>query len=305
MNLNPLRGLIAATHTPFAENGELNLSAVETQAAHLLQNGVETVFIGGSTGEAHSLAFTERRELTTRWMEVTKNSQLEVIVHTGSNCLREAGQLAKQAGQLGACAISMVAPSYFKPQSLDLLVACCAQVAQEAPDTPFYYYDIPALTGVKFPMPEFMQRAAGAIPNFAGLKFTNFDLGEFQLCQHAAGHKHQVFWGVDEFYLAALTFGARGAIGSTFNFAPQLGQRIENAFAAGDLESARAAQLQLAQLVQTLVPYGYLPAAKRVMKMLGVDVGSARLPLPALSRAQESTLRGDLETLGFFDWIQK
>ena len=108
------------------------------------------------------------------------------------------------------CAISMVAPSYYKPGTLELLVECCAHVAKEAPNTPFYFYDIPALTGVKFPMPAFVSRASEVIPTFAGLKFTNSDLGEFQLTQHASNGR-DVFWGVDEFYLAAMALGARGA----------------------------------------------------------------------------------------------
>lgn len=300
MNYSPLFGLVAATHTPFDANGELNLNAVEAQAAHLSKNQIATVFIGGSTGESHSLAFSERQKLATRWLEVAPNTELEVIVHVGSNCLREAKQLAKQADELGARAISMVAPSYFKPATLDALLACCADVAASAPATPFYYYDIPALTGVKFPMPSFSARAIETIPTFAGLKFTNFDLGEFQLCQSVA-QGTDLMWGVDEFYLAALAMGARGAIGSTFNFAPNLAHQITNGFDDGDFESARRAQLQLVQLIQVLANYGYLPAAKALMEMLGVPVGPPRLPYLALDDTQKKNLRSDLEHLGFFD----
>ena len=206
---------------------------------------------------------------------------------------------------MGARAIAMVAPSYFKPASVEILVACCAQVAQAAPDTPFYYYDIPALTGVKFFMPPFMELAAAQIPNFAGLKYTNADLGEFQLCREVAGDAKQVFWGSDECYLAALALGAQGAIGSTFNFAPQLAQCVEKSFAVGDLETARLAQIRVVQLVQVLAGHSYLPAAKALMKMLGVDVGAPRLPYATLDETQCAQLRDDLETLGFFNWIQK
>ncbi|RYX84115.1 N-acetylneuraminate lyase [bacterium] len=302
MNQTPLRGLVAATHTPFDSNGQLELGNVEAQASHLIKNDVRTVFIGGSTGESPMLTLEERMRLATRWCAIARSAEIEVIVHVGGNCLEDARVLARQAEQLGARAISMVAPSYFKPSNLDMLVACCAQVAKEAPQTPFYYYDIPALTGVKFSMPDFMQRASEVIPTFAGLKYTNFDLGEFQLCRSVA-LGHEVFWGVDEFYLAAMTLGAQGAIGSTFNFAAPIAHRMENAFVRGDLESARREQLRIVQLVQTLVPYGYLPAAKAVMKMLGVDLGGARLPFAPLSDEQKRSLRADLEKLGFFEWI--
>ena len=51
-----LRGLVAATHTPFDADGRLKLAAVEKQAGHLLGNGVTAAFIGGTTGESHSLS---------------------------------------------------------------------------------------------------------------------------------------------------------------------------------------------------------------------------------------------------------
>ena len=304
MNIQPLRGLIAATHTPFFDDGALNLDAVERQAAHLSNVGIATVFIGGSTGESASLTFQERFDLAARWMNATQGSEMEVVIHVGANCLREAGALARQAGELKARAMAMVAPNYFKPSSLENLVACCAQVALNAPDVPFYFYDIPALTGVHFSMPQFMELAAKQIPNFAGLKFTNSDLAAFQLCRNRSDAL-QVLWGIDEAYLAALALGATGAIGSTFNFAAPLAQCIETAFAAGDLKTAQQAQLRIVQLVQVLAGHSYLPAAKAVMKMLGVDVGPARLPYQTLDQQQCKYLHDELEALGFFQWMAK
>lgn len=305
MNIQPLRGLIAATHTPFSDDGALNLDAVEAQAAHLSNTGIATVFIGGSTGESASLSFQERYDLAARWMQVTDQSEMEVVIHVGANCLREAGELARQAGELKARAMAMVAPSYFKPSSIENLVTCCAQVARNAPEVPFYFYDIPALTGVQFSMPQFMELALQQIPNFAGLKFTNSDLAAFQLCRQIRPHALQVLWGIDEAYLAALAFGAPGAIGSTFNFAAPLAQCIETSFSKGDLESARQAQLRIVQLVQVLAGHSYLPAAKALMKMLGVAIGPARLPYQTLDEQQCARLRDELEALGFFHWISK
>src|SRR5688572_17567701 len=148
--LHPLHGLVTATHTPFHADGSLNLSIVDVQAAHLLKNNIGFAFIGGTTGESHSLSLDERLALAQRWADVTRGTGLRVIVHVGSNCLADARALAAQAQRLGAVAISALAPSYFKPRFLDVLIACCAEIASAAPETPFYYYDIPALTGVSF-----------------------------------------------------------------------------------------------------------------------------------------------------------
>ena len=298
-----LHGLVAATHTPFHADGSLHLAIVEMQAAHLLANKVTAAFIGGTTGESHSLSLEERRALAQRWMDVTRGTALKVVVHVGSNCLGDAAALARQARELGASAISALAPSYFKPRSVEVLVDCCVSIAGAADDVPFYFYDIPSLTGVNLAMPEFLEKAKARIPNLAGLKFTNPDLMAYQLCLRADDGAFDVPWGTDEALLGALAVGARGAVGSSYNFAAPVYQRLLGAFAKGDLTAARQEQGRSVRLIQTLGRYGYVGAAKCLMIMLGVDVGPARLPNVNLTEAEIATLRGEVESLGFFDWL--
>ncbi len=298
-----LTGLVGAAHTPFAADGSLNLAAVEKQAAHYLANGIRVAFIGGTTGESHSLTLDERRFLAGRWLEVTRGTELKVIVHVGSNCLADACDLTAHAAKQGALAVSALTPSYFKPRSVDVLIDCCAQIASAAPELPFYYYDIPSFTGVTLSMLEFLARGREKIPNLAGIKWTNVDLYSYQLCRGVAGD-FDLPWGNDEYLLAALALGATGAVGSTYNFAAPVYHRIIANFAAGDLEAAQREQFRSCEIVRTLVGFGYMGAAKATMAMLGVDVGPARLPNTNLDAAQLKQLRTQLETLGFFDWIK-
>lgn len=303
MNQVKLRGLVAASHTPFTSAGALNLGVVEKQAAHFLANGIHTAFIGGSTGESHSLTLEERRALAVRWFEVVRGTQLRVVVHVGSNCLADARTLATQAEQLGALAISALAPSYFKPNSVAKLVESCAEIASAAPATPFYFYDIPGLTGINFSMPEFLEQAADRIPTLRGIKFTNSDLMSFQRCLRADNGAFDIPYGTDEWLLAALALGAEGAVGSTYNFAAPIYHRLIAAFRRGDLAAAREEQFRSVRLIALLASYGYMGAAKATMAMLGVDVGPARLPNGSLTESQTKKLRSELEAMGFFDWI--
>jgi N-acetylneuraminate lyase len=299
-----LHGLVAATHTPFHSDGTLNLRCVETQAIHLLANRVNTVFIGGTTGESHSLALDERRMLSTRWVEVTRGTGMRVVVHVGSNALGDARNLAGHAEALGVLAISALSPSYFKPGDVKTLVACCEAIASAAPATPFYYYDIPPFTNVHLPMPDFLERARDRIPTLAGLKFSNPDLLSYQRLLHADGGLWDVPWGIDEALLAALAVGARGAVGSTYNFAAPIYHRMLAAFDKGDLATARMEQWRSVQLVRTLASHGFMGASKVLMCMLGVDVGPARLPLTTPNAEHVQRLRTELDVLGFFDWIR-
>ncbi len=298
-----LTGLVAAAHTPFNKDASLNLAGVEKQAAHFLKNKINVAFIGGSTGESHSLTMEERRQLAQRWLEVARGTELQVIVHVGSNCITDAAALAAHAQKVGALAISALAPSYFKPKSIADLIHCCAAIASAAPKTPFYFYDIPVLTGVSLSMPDFLAQGRKQIPNLAGIKWTNADLYSYQLCQHVPGN-FDLPWGNDEYMLAALALGAVGAVGSTYCFAAPVYHRLMEAFVVGDLVTAGKEQYRSCQLVQTLAGYGYMGAAKATMKMLGVDVGPARLPNTNLNKEQVKELRAKLEALGFFEWIK-
>lgn len=297
---HPLHGLVTATHTPFHTDGSLRLDIVEAQASHLARNGVGTVFIGGSTGESASLTLQERLALAERWFEVTRGSTLRVVVHVGANCLEDSRTLAAQAARLGATAISALAPSYFKPRSVDVLVDSCAHIASAAPDTPFYYYDIPALTGVNLNSAEFLAKAAQRIPSLAGLKYTNPDLMTYQYCLRSG---YDVPFGIDEHLLGALALGAKGTVGSGFNFAAPVYHRLLRAFESGHLDQARIEQFRGVQLIHCLAQRGYMASAKALMAMLGVEVGPPRLPNPQLSAAEVHALRRDLDALGFFDWI--
>ncbi len=303
MKSHPIDGLVAATHTPFHDDGSLNLDVVESQARHLHTAGVRRVFIGGTTGESHSLTVAERLALTTRWMEVTRGSELSVIVHVGANCLEDVREIAAQAQNSGAEAISALAPSYFKPRDVGALVDCCAAIASAAPELPFFYYDIPGFTGVSLSVPAFLDQAWDRIPNLAGVKFTNPDGMMFQQCLHRHGGQWSVLWGIDECLLAGLALGAKGAVGSTYNFAAPIYLRLMRAFADGDLEKARAEQMKSVEMIARIASIGYMGAAKAVMGMLGVPVGPARLPHGNPDATQIAALRSDLEAMGFFDWV--
>jgi len=307
VNQPRLSGFLAAAHTPFHPDGGLDVSAVEKQAAHLLAHQVPGVFIMGTTGECHSLSREERLALIERWMAVTRNTVLPVVVHVGANCLGDAQALAAAAQQQGAAGIAALPPSYYKPADVSTLVACMAEIAAAAPKTPFYYYDIPPMTGVDLPMAEFLERGAERIPTLAGLKFSNSDLMTLQRCLRVERGRFAVFWGSDESLLAALALGATAAVGSTYNFAAPIYHRLLKAHTTGDHAAAQEEQFRSVRLVECLAatPGGFLSASKALMGLLRVPLGPVRLPLVNLTPEQVDHLRRQLEALGFFEWISR
>ncbi|MFY7817539.1 MAG: dihydrodipicolinate synthase family protein [Akkermansiaceae bacterium] len=299
---DPYHCLVAAPHTPFHADGTLAPEVVTLQAEHLAAQNVKAVFITGTTGESSSLSVAERVEIYRAWAVAAPTYGIRVIAHVGANALCDASALAAEAQDLGFDAVSALSPNYFKPGSLDSLVACCEKIASAAPSLPFYFYQIPVLTNVRFSMVDFLKLASSRIPTFRGIKYTDPDLVGYRRCLALEPGRYDLPWGVDETLLAALATGARGGVGSTYNFMPALAHAIIAAYDAGRFEEARDLQTRMIEIIDALDSIGYLGAAKAVMGWLGVPVGPARLPLGNPSPDALVRLRERLEQLDFFTW---
>ena len=297
-----LTGLIAAPHTPFHDDGSLNLAAVEKQAEHFQRTGVSGAFVGGSTGEATSLTVAERCDLVQRWCQVAQGTDLQVVAHVGHTCQEDAIAMAKRAEQDGADAIAAFAPNYFLPDSLTELFHFLRPITESAGELPFYYYDIPALTNVEVDTAEMLNRAESELPRLAGIKATTQDLMRVQECLAVKDGAFNILFGLDEILLTVLPLGIRGAVGSTYNFAAPLYLEIIRRFDNGDMEEARQLQLKSVQWIRCLAGFGFMPAAKSVMKMIGVDCGPCRSPNRELDPQSLKRLKESLEQLGLFDW---
>ena len=289
-------GLIPAAYTSFAPDGTLDLGPVADMAALFAGQQLPAAFVCGTTGEAHSLTVAERKAVAERWRAVAP-AGLDVIVHVGHNCQRDAADLAAHACTIGAAAVAGLAPSYFRPASVDDLVDFLAPVAAAAGDLPFYYYVIPDMTGVRLPADAVFTALSARVPNFAGLKFTGSDLMRLQSCLALAGDGRDVLFGSDEMLLAAVALGARGAVGSTYNYAAPLYQRVLAHAAAGAWDAARAEQRKSVAIVGVLYRHGGLRVGKAIMKLIGIDCGPVRPPLRAVDDAELRAIRAGLAGL--------
>jgi N-acetylneuraminate lyase len=295
-----IEGLLAASFTPMTADGGVNLDAVADYGALLARSGAVGAFVCGTTGESLSLTVAERMRLAERWAETAPDG-FRLVIHVGHTSIEDARALARHAAGLGVSAIAAMGPCFFRPRTVEDLVVFCAGVAAAAANLPFYYYHIPAMTGVAMPMVGFLEAAADRIPTLAGVKYTWEDLHDFGMAREAAGGRFDILYGRDESLLAGLALGARGAVGSSFNFAAPLYARLIEAFDSGDLPAARRLQATSRRMIRLLYEssVSYLPAAKAVMKMVGVDCGPVRPPLRPLTPDEAEAVRRGLDRLGF------
>ncbi|QNL52018.1 dihydrodipicolinate synthase family protein [Olivibacter sp. SDN3] len=295
-----LEGLIAAPFTPMGDEEELRLELIPAYYRLLKHNRITGAFICGSTGEGVSMTAEEKVAVMEAWARITANDpDFKVMVLLGGTSLADCKALAREAQRLDLYGVSFTAPFYFKPATVETLAECCAEVAAEVPQLPFYYYHIPVLTGVGFNMVDLLKAVDGRIPNFTGIKYTHEDFMDFLSCLRYAQGKYDMLWGRDENMLSALVLGAKGAVGSTFNYAAPLYLRLMDAFNQGNLAEAQALQQQAIDMIRLLGKFGGIATGKAYMKLIGLDCGNFRLPVGNMDKNDFEVFTQEVEALGF------
>jgi len=279
--IKQVEGLVAAVHTPMHADGQVNLAAIDGQADALVRQRVSGVFVCGSTGEASALTVSERKDILRRWCDVALQD-LTVIAHVGQTNLPDVCELARDAASLGVHAISITGPTVLKPQRVEELVAYCQEVGRASRGVPIYYYHTPAVISHGISLLEFLDRASKRVPNLAGVKFNDVDLYLYQQCLRLAGSRFDLPYATDEMLLPALACGARGAVGSTYNYAAPIYHAMIEAFRRGDMAAARACSARSIQLIDHLVRHGVLATGKALMSLWDVDCGPPRTPVTPL-----------------------
>src|SRR5690606_7243540 len=301
--MSKITGLIAATFAAYKEDGSIDLDIIPSYVEYLIEQGVRGVFVCGTNGEGPNLSIEERMAIVEKYIAAV-NKRMLVFVHVGHSSIEEAKRLATHAQDQGADYISSVSAFYFKPSSVDNLVACMAAIAAAAPQLPFFYYHIPALTGIQIDMVEFLKLAEEQIPTLAGIKYTAATIHEYQACRHYKDGKYDILFGYDELLLPALAVGAKGAIGSTYNYGAKLYNQVVKHCNDGNIEAAEKLHYEAVKMIRLVVTYGPIPTQRAIMKKVGFDLGTPRLPLAPLSDAQEKQLYEDLEQSNFLSIVE-
>jgi len=302
-----ITGLVPAVFTPMRSNGDLNLDLVPAIVDRLIEEGASALYICGATGEGPSLTREERMAVAQAYIDAAAG-RLPVVVQVGHNSLREACLLAAHAANIGASAISAVPPHFFKVDSVEGLVNCLAEISAAAPDLPLYYYHIPRLTAARIDPVELLRLGGERLPSLHGIKYSDFTVYDLQACAELDDGRFNILFGSDEMLLSGLIGGAQGAVGTTYNFALPLYTRIFSAYMEGEIGEAQRLQGLSVRMLRALNRYATastnLPPMKAMMKLIGLDCGPLRKPLPSLSAAQSEDLRQEIQAIGFYQWTR-
>jgi 4-hydroxy-2-oxoglutarate aldolase len=290
-----LRGVYPPIPTPFTADGTLATGELRRNLAWWAGAGLAGVVVLGSNGEYVALSEQEKLEA----IRVTRESvaaDQSVIAGTGAESTRETIRLSRAAAELGADAVIVVTPHYYRTRmDAAALLAHYRSVADAAP-VPVLLYNVPANTGIDM-SPEVVVQLA-AHPNIVGIKDSSGNMPSMGEVLRAAPDGFALFAGSAGFMLPALALGAAGAIVAQANVAPCETVALYDAFVAGDLAAARALQLRLLPVNAAVTARWGVPALKAALDRLGHYGGPPRLPLLPLGPAERAALDQVLAAAG-------
>ena len=286
-------GSMVAIITPMAEDGALDLAALERLVEFHLENGTDAIIAVGTTGESATLDMDEHCTVVRRVVE-TVRGRIPVIAGTGANSTSEALHLTRQAMEAGADACLLVTPYYNKPTQ-EGLYRHYKKIAEEVP-IPQVLYNVPGRTACDM-LPDTVDRLAD-IPNIVGIKEASGKLERMRELVERCGKRMDVFSGDDGIAAEAILNGAKGVISVTANVTPRTMHEMCAAALAGDCAKTEAINNCLAALHKALFLESNPIPVKWAVSQLGLIPAGIRLPLTPLSPQFHAQVRQAMQEAG-------
>lgn len=278
--------IITAMVTPF--DGRLNVDygqAVKL-ARRLVDNGSDSILVGGTTGESPTLTENEKVKLLEAVLDAV-GDRVAVLAGTGTNSTAASVALTRQAEALGAHGIMLVAPYYNKPPQNGLYEHFRTIAA--ATRLPVMIYNIPGRTGVNI-SPETVGRLS-EIENIVALKEAAGSVDQAAEMVRAVGGRMRVYSGDDSLTLPMMAVGAYGVVSVASHVAGRLLVEMVGAFVAGQVARATELHQRLLPLFKGLFLTTNPIPVKAALRLQGFDAGGLRLPLVEATDEQVAAIR--------------
>jgi 4-hydroxy-tetrahydrodipicolinate synthase len=268
--------VLTAMITPFTENGEVNYAVTEKLAAHLAENGTDTLVVCGTTGESPTLSWEEEFELF-RVVKSAVSGKAKVIAGTGSNSTDEAIEATQKAARIGLDGTLQVVPYYNKPPQAGLYQHFKA--IAESSDLPVMLYNVPGRTSQNL-QAETVARLA-KIPNIVAIKEASGNLDQVSQIRRMTPPEFAIYSGDDSLTLPMLAIGAKGVVSVASHLVGDRLQQMIRAFEDGQVQKATQIHLELFSLFKVLFVTTNPIPVKAAMSLQGWQVGNLRPPLCA------------------------
>jgi dihydrodipicolinate synthase/N-acetylneuraminate lyase len=274
-----LHGALAASVTPLATHGsELDEDAFGPLADFFVRAGLDGILALGTAGEGILLSLAERRRAADLFLQAS-DRRLQVAVHCGAQTTAETVSLAAHAAEVGADAVVVIGPPYFKLDEQAQYAHFLAAATACAP-LPFYVYEFASTTGYAV-APAVIARLQESAGNLAGLKVSDTP---FEAFSRYLLPRLDVFVGPEALIHEALGRGAVGAVSALASaFPAEVAAVVRGPTAAG--------AERLGDLRAFVERFPRQAALKRLLGRQGIPVREdVRAPLRSLTPDERDEL---------------
>lgn len=280
-------GAGVAIVTPMNDDFSVNYEKLGEMIDFQIENGTDSIIICGTTGEASTLTHEEHIECIRYCVEKTAK-RVPVVAGTGSNCTETAIYLSKEAQKAGADALLVVSPYYNKATQKGLIAHYTA--IADAVDLPIIMYNIPGRTGVNI-LPKTAIELAKNVENIVGIKEATGNLSQVAKLAALADGCIDIYSGNDDQVLPILSLGGKGVISVLSNIAPKQMHDMVQKYLDGDVKESTKLQLKAIPLIEALFCEVNPIPVKAAMNMMGMGVGTLRMPLGDMELENQEKLK--------------
>jgi 4-hydroxy-tetrahydrodipicolinate synthase len=284
-------GIIPAVVVPFREDDSIDVDALRSNVAHLIDGGVHGLVVNGTMGEAGALSDDERGLVIDTVMSAGDGRPVTVGVSSPSTSASR--RYAEQARAAGAHGVMCLPPVLYRgtPEELAAHFAAVAGAA----GLPVMAYNNPEASGIDL-TPDVIAEIASAVPGVVAVKECSGDAR--RIAALLGGTELEVLVGGDDWALEGFAAGSTGWVSGVANVAPRECVDLFDAVNDGRLAEAR-------ELYQRLLPLGRLDMTpwlvqyfKGAMDAVGLVGGRTRPPRLPLGAEQRALLREAVDALG-------
>ncbi len=288
-----LHGLFPPIPTPFDETGAIDSAALAEHIRFLSAFDLSGYVVLGSNGEAVHLSNDERDRLVKMARALVPKDRL-LIVGTGCPSTRQTIETSKQAASLGADAVLVLPPHYYRGRMTMEALAAHFHAVADAIDIPVIIYNMPACTGMDLDTVTIAAIAEHA--NIIGLKDSGGNIAKLGVLHQMLGDGFQILAGSASFLLPALSVGAVGGVLALANIAPAQCLSIQEHVLEGNWDRAREIQVQLIEANTAVTSRWGVAGLKAAMQMMGLPSSFVRAPLLDLREPDLGQVKQILKT---------
>ncbi len=290
--LRTFSGSLVALATPFGPDGQVDYKQLEALVEFQLEHHTDGIVALGTTAETPTLSQEEKDKIAQTVIGKVAG-RIPVIVGAGSNDTLHAAALARRYEAMGADGLLVVTPYYNKANKSGMLAHF--RTIADGVNIPILLYNVPSRTGCSIPLDVLEELSHHK--NIVGIKEASGDIAYVTAAARLLNQDFCMLSGNDDEVLPLLALGGSGVISVLANIAPDQTHELVSSYQSGDIAHARDVQLKYLELIHALFAETSPAPLKEAMNLLGMKVGSCRLPLGPVSESTRQRLEKALEIL--------